>query len=770
MGFLPEWGAQFLTPNSTAIDAPPGYIPLYAAFFREGNFRLPFTAEALTNHGLHISQINALGLPSVTHFEFICRANRVKPTFEMFNVFYMVTYTGGFYSFNSRTSGVIPCSSNPPKSLHDWKQKFFYIRRCVSPVDMRYRAESEGIPKVTHKATSISQLEERALVGAGMSMLWVLKNPLGVPVYGYQGKRIYSSRGETDMDGQIRYRFLHPTSESFGAYANTVLGEDSGDGFDDTIDPTREEVIVLSSEGSDRFRDGLTPHSPCAGPTQEAVNEPVDEPTDVDDDVPVETVDQLETRRKKKLDKSEEKEKRVEENVTKTPRKRLSTLPSLDYVVVSDTLSGLDAGEKRVGRDPDDSATLTKMMRKKALEEKKWKLDEQAAAVLAAKRAKLQKEAPPAPSESEVDLGAFTETHGNLLEKIYVASGSRGTIFFICLFYLPLLSFPSEYLVYFETGAKSSKTSRKVDVSKITPPASPPSRVFGLSPSHDDLGEKKKQGDVEIEQVGEGGVGGAGGDGATPRHTIYTRRPQGAGGGATSKPPQSPEFENIHVGSWDTHNSACDDLPYAPRWRLTQGSRMSDRDNFHEFFSLSLPPAERLFQKRRNRFDLLDDHIHAEKKKVSDEAEHERVASQKREEEYLQRIAKLEKFAEEKIAEVKASELLAEEVYADCKWLLAHAVPRISERIVKSHELADSMFELGQAGYNNGRKDGYSEGRAAATNNEKNYHFELYKEDCAGTYAAKRRDYKFLEFGIVKAVDKLSPGANAIEVFEKGSW
>ncbi|MFS7930753.1 hypothetical protein Hanom_Chr04g00347981 [Helianthus anomalus] len=37
---------------------------------------------------------------------------------------------------------------------------------------------------------------------------------------------------------------------------------------------------------------------------------------------------------------------------------------------------------------------------------------------------------------------------------------------------------------------------------------------------------------------------------------------------------------------------------------------MNDHDNCQEFFSLSLPPAERLFQKRRNRFDLLDDHIH----------------------------------------------------------------------------------------------------------------------------------------------------------------
>ncbi|MFS7998891.1 hypothetical protein Hanom_Chr12g01159441 [Helianthus anomalus] len=46
-----------------------------------------FTGEALTNYGLHISQINALGLPQITHFEFICRANCIEPTFEMFNVF-----------------------------------------------------------------------------------------------------------------------------------------------------------------------------------------------------------------------------------------------------------------------------------------------------------------------------------------------------------------------------------------------------------------------------------------------------------------------------------------------------------------------------------------------------------------------------------------------------------------------------------------------------------------------------------------------------------
>ncbi|KAJ0547573.1 hypothetical protein HanRHA438_Chr08g0358431 [Helianthus annuus] len=415
-----------------------------------------FTADVLRNYGLHISQINAIGLPRVTHFEFVCRSNRVEPTFEMFNVFYTVSYTSGFYSFNSRTSGVIPCCSVPLKSLHDWKHKFFYIRRGVITADMHYRSVSEGIPKidisvdfakqewykkVTHKATAISQLEEMALVGAGMSLRWFPKNPLGVPVYGYQGKLGYSLLNVLDPKAggsmveaiqgvdkptwldQIRGRFLHSSNESFVAYANVVLGDD----IDDAIDPTREEVIVLSSGGSDRSLDGLTSRSPRASPTQGVAHEPVNEPVDDDVEILAETADKLETRKKAKAGKSDRKEKRAEDQATETPRKRPSTLPFLDYVVVSDTLSSLGAGEKHRRSDPDEHATLTEMMKKKTLEDKKRKLDEQAAAMLAAKKARLQKETPPAPSESDIDMGIFSGDRGNLLEEIYVASAPTGT-------------------------------------------------------------------------------------------------------------------------------------------------------------------------------------------------------------------------------------------------------------------------------------------------------------------------------------------------------
>ncbi|KAF5786459.1 hypothetical protein HanPI659440_Chr10g0379531 [Helianthus annuus] len=57
------------------------------------------------------------------------------------------------------------------------------------------------------------------------------------------------------------------------------------------------------------------------------------------------------------------------------------------------------------------------------------------------------------------------------------------------------------------------------------------------------------------------------------------------------------------------HNPSCEDLPHVPRWGLLQGSRMEDLENCNDFYSLSLPPAERLYQKNRNRFNLLDNHV-----------------------------------------------------------------------------------------------------------------------------------------------------------------
>ncbi|MFS7936663.1 hypothetical protein Hanom_Chr05g00418421 [Helianthus anomalus] len=87
------------------------------------------------------------------------------------------------------------------------------------------------------------------------------------------------------------------------------------------------------------------------------------------------------------------------------------------------------------------------------------------------------------------------------------------------------------------------------------------------------------------------------------------------------------------------------------------------------------------------------------------------------ENEYIQRIAKLEKIVAEKAVESEASKIFAEEAAADCKWLIAHGVP--------------------------------------------------LKTDCAARYAEKRQEYEFLKFVIVKAVGKLSQKADGVEMLKK---
>ncbi|KAJ0779948.1 hypothetical protein HanPI659440_Chr06g0232181 [Helianthus annuus] len=688
---------------------------------------------------------------------------------------------------------------------------------------------------------------------------------------------------------QIHDRFLHPTDASLSRYANEVLGEDDED---DLVDSGREEVVILSSGSSDRDVEDLISHSARAGTTPGGVAEPVHGFAEDDDDAEasVDPSAQLETRKRARTEKSVRKEGKKEGGAAGSSRKQPSTLPYLDYVVVSDTLSGLGPGEVRQGSDPDDKATLTEHMKKKALDDHKRHLDEQAAALLAAKKAKLQKDAPPAPSESEVDLGVFSGGRGNLLEKIFEASAPRpGNLVSVYVFVIFYFVFFAN--CNFVAESKTSKKPRPVDISQITPPTSPPSRTVGLTPPRDDADVTVKGGEG-FEGIFEGGDatgGDVGGDAGgvdkgkgievemessetTPQQTIYTKRPP-VEGGATSGFVRSPHFEQNPGDSWG--NPACDDLPHVPRWGLTQGSRMNDLQNCQEFFSLSLPPAERMFQKNRSRFALIDDHVTAgvnffatsqeilrewrsmgeetmafeeakkafaeekekfnteqkglqwrvteaerkfeeqkqlneqkqkdwesacartnaemqsqrdaivrlsgEKTALAEEAHQARLAAEKKEKEYIARIDKLEllvqaktseceaaqRLLDEKAAECRASELLAEEASADSRWLLSRGVPLLADRILNSPELAQYMFELGGAGYNSGRKNGYAEGRCAAANNEKDYKFELYKADCDNAYAKKRREFAMLDFAVVKAAGKLALKADGVALLKK---
>ncbi|MFS7921316.1 hypothetical protein Hanom_Chr03g00235371 [Helianthus anomalus] len=119
---------------------------------------------------------------------------------------------------------------------------------------------------------------------------------------------------------RIRVNFLHPSSESVAAYGTIILGAPSVAKVDLGKSPTREGAILLLSEESTGSSHGLIHPLSRAEPEQKEAE-------------------------KKKIEEREtEKKKSAEEPVSAPTRKCFSKVEMLDYVVVSDSLSGLDEG------------------------------------------------------------------------------------------------------------------------------------------------------------------------------------------------------------------------------------------------------------------------------------------------------------------------------------------------------------------------------------------------------------------------------------------
>ncbi|MFS7921317.1 hypothetical protein Hanom_Chr03g00235381 [Helianthus anomalus] len=118
------------------------------------------------NYGIHLSQVNTIGLPRLTHFKFICRAQKIESTFETFNVFFIMS--------------LIPeaCIISTPEPRNEGVPKVAVVASYV---------DEEWYKTLTRRPTPIIQLEEKALVVAGMSLMWVPREPRAYPVYAYKG-------------------------------------------------------------------------------------------------------------------------------------------------------------------------------------------------------------------------------------------------------------------------------------------------------------------------------------------------------------------------------------------------------------------------------------------------------------------------------------------------------------------------------------------------------------------------------------------------------
>ncbi|KAJ0535361.1 hypothetical protein HanIR_Chr09g0429841 [Helianthus annuus] len=121
-------------------------------YLRTFFFKVTSDYRQLTSWGtycttnFHLSQMSPLVMVRVRHFEFLCRAHGIEPTVEKLRAFYQLQRTMGFFSFASRGAAK-KILLNPPKSFHDWKPKFFFIREEVPSIAMPFRDWSEAVLK-----------------------------------------------------------------------------------------------------------------------------------------------------------------------------------------------------------------------------------------------------------------------------------------------------------------------------------------------------------------------------------------------------------------------------------------------------------------------------------------------------------------------------------------------------------------------------------------------------------------------------------------------
>ncbi|MFS7990830.1 hypothetical protein Hanom_Chr11g01063511 [Helianthus anomalus] len=289
--FPASLGATYPEEGQTTVDALADFITLFWDFFTEGNFRLRvtrFVLDTLDFYKFHISQLNPMGMVRIRHLEFICRSMYIEPTVDRFRVFYQLQCSQGFYSFFQRISAKKILLS-PPKSFHEWKRKFFFIKAGVIPQKMIFRGP-EDIPVETIKTPSFEvwyqdlkdvpsiELPERALVGAGMSLHWKADRD-DKPVYVEDDKSKAQGNMETVKMGAIEEPWYQQIVRNFALPKDADLSAQST--YD--VGPSKEEKKKGTHLISDPWGDYVVVFDTLEGLAPVALKKPKPEPQDTAD-------------------------------------------------------------------------------------------------------------------------------------------------------------------------------------------------------------------------------------------------------------------------------------------------------------------------------------------------------------------------------------------------------------------------------------------------------------------------------------------------------
>ncbi|KAM0026254.1 hypothetical protein Hdeb2414_s0020g00556001 [Helianthus debilis subsp. tardiflorus] len=112
--------------------------------------------DLLEYYKIHISQLSPLGMVRACYFEYCFWSQKIEPTIEHFRRFYRLQAQLGFYSFFAHR-GVKRILVVPPKGFHELKSNFFYIK--VAAIACRLEVRSV-YRKILREALVVLEFQE----------------------------------------------------------------------------------------------------------------------------------------------------------------------------------------------------------------------------------------------------------------------------------------------------------------------------------------------------------------------------------------------------------------------------------------------------------------------------------------------------------------------------------------------------------------------------------------------------------------------------------
>ncbi|KAL4580283.1 hypothetical protein LXL04_016470 [Taraxacum kok-saghyz] len=172
-GFRQSDKAILPDPRRHIRDPPPGHVGIYAKAMEAGlRFSISlFLENLLSYYHIHLNQFKPNAMFKIVTFELLCIAKKLKPSLDLFRVFYRLAPSEDWFTcFNRDNKKKI--AEAPKMTTKNWKKEFFWINKKCVPKGMSFGV----VPQ-----TWTDSIDELVLAAAGKTASWDLHNKSMIP-------------------------------------------------------------------------------------------------------------------------------------------------------------------------------------------------------------------------------------------------------------------------------------------------------------------------------------------------------------------------------------------------------------------------------------------------------------------------------------------------------------------------------------------------------------------------------------------------------------